>query len=226
MIRSLALNMVVHNEAHRIARTLGRVLSLVDEAIIVDQSSTDGTAEICHEMGATVIRDVHHGHCEPSRQIALGATQSDWVLVLDADEHCADEFAGGMRGLDAHLQVRVRVGAKIAGEAMRIGPPIYRIFRRREFYCKPTLHSCPLPFEPITESMGLWVVPGVAIWDEKTWVELIAGFESYERLGRTDVEWLYLARGHGVSGEDLDAMTPSERHELGFVPMGELARHG
>jgi glycosyltransferase involved in cell wall biosynthesis len=226
MITSLGLNMVVRDEAHRIATTLEAVLPLVDEAVIVDQSSDDDTADICREAGATVLSDVAHGYCEPSRQLALDATKSDWVLVLDADERCSDEFVADMRTLDAHLQVRVKVGAKIAGEVMGVGQPIYRIFRRRDFYCKAQIHSCPLPFEALTPSMGLWILPYVGIWDEKSWAELLGGLENYERLGRTDVDWLVRAREAGVTGPELDAMTRPERHALGFGPTTQEAPVG
>jgi glycosyltransferase involved in cell wall biosynthesis len=219
VIRSLALNMVVFNESHRIADTLAKALPLVDEAVIVDQSSTDDTALIAKEMGATVISDVHHGFCEPSRQMAMDATAADWILLLDADEECTEPFIAEMRDLDRHLQIRLRIGQRVAGEVFMVGRSVFRLFKRREFYHLPKIHSCPLPGEPLTPSTGSWLLPYIAIWDEKSWTELLDGFESYERLGRLDgIDLLFRAREQGLDGPALDSMTTEERHALGFHP--------
>lgn len=220
MISTLALNMVVHDEAHRIAATLEHVLPLVDEAVVVDQSSTDGTRDVLASYGVTVLDDVCHGYCEPSRQAALDATASEWVLVLDADEEPSEDFIAELRTLDRYPQFRVRIGLAVAGETFVIGKSVFRMFRKRDFYCKPVLHSCPLPHEPLTPSMGLVVLPYVAIWNTKSWEEMLEDDERYERLGRGDIPWLHLARARGVSGAELDAMTLDERHSLGFAPGG------
>lgn len=219
MIEALALNMVTYNEAHRITETLLRVLPLVDEAVVVDQSSTDGTAQLARQAGATVLTDRHHGFCEASRQMAMDATTSDWILLLDADERCAPRFVAELRDLDRHAQVRLRIGQKVAGEVFVVGRSVFRLFKRTEFHHPPKIHTCPIPYQLLTPSMGSHLLPYVAIWDEKTWTELLTGMESYEALGRTDgCELLFLARQHGLDGPALDAMTRQERHALGFHP--------
>lgn len=219
MISGLTLNMITYNEAHRIRDTLTRALQLVDEVVVVDQGSTDGTPDIVRSMGLEVYTDEHHGFAEPSRMLALNLTRSPWVLSLDADEHCDDEFALCLWKMDVHAEIRTRVGAVIAGETIAISEPRIKLFRRDSVYYLPQLHTAAIPREGITESMGRYTFPGVAIWDTKTWVEALVGLEQYEALGRTDVSWLYLAREHGLKGEDLDAMTVEERHALGFLPL-------
>lgn len=56
---------------------------IVADLIISDGGSTDGTIEIAHEVGATLVTS------RPSRggQIAVGvsACKSDWILILHAD---------------------------------------------------------------------------------------------------------------------------------------------
>jgi glycosyltransferase involved in cell wall biosynthesis len=226
VIRSLALNMVVYNEAHRIRQTLEQVLPLVDEVVIIDQDSTDGTPDICEAMGATVHSDAHHGYCEPSRQLAMDKTHSDWILVMDADEAPTSEFIAELRSMDRHLQVRLRIGAKVGGEVQNIGPPVYRLIRRGRFYHRPDIHTCPLPFEPMTRSMGCFVPEYVALWDTKTWVEYLSGLANYETLlhvhpkmayhAEHNHTFLHRAKTLGLTGVDLDAMTLEERHALGF----------
>lgn len=219
MISGLSLNLIVYNEAHRIRQFLEQTLPLVDEAVIVDQSSTDGTPEIIREMGLAVINDVHHGFAEPSRNLALGYTTTPWVLTLDADEHLDEAFAAELRDLDRHLHVRTRVGAVIAGEVINISQPRFKLFRTQDFYYLPQLHTSAIPREVLTASMGRYDFPGVGVWDTKGWTETLVGLEQYEALGWTAVSWLEIARKHGLKGEDLDAMTPDERHALGFLPL-------
>jgi glycosyltransferase involved in cell wall biosynthesis len=226
VIKSLALNMVTYNEAHRIRQTLERVLPLVDEAVVIDQSSTDGTPDICRDMGVAVHRDRHHGYCEPSRQLAMDRTTSAWILVMDADESPTDEFAAELRTLDKHLQVRLRIGAMVGGEVVCIGRPVFRLIQKDRFYHKPDIHSCPLPNEVLTPSMGLFVLPYVALWDTKTWAEYLDGLANYETLlhvhpkmqihAEHNHTFLHLATFLGLTGADLDAMDPDERRALGF----------
>lgn len=219
MITGLSLNTITYNEAHRIRDFLNRALQLVDEAVIVDQGSTDGTPDICRDLGLEVITDDHHGFAEPSRQLALNMTRTPWVLSLDADEHCDPDFACVLREMDKHAEIRTRVGAMIAGELMNVSGPRIKLFRKDSVYYLPQLHIAAIPKEGITESMGRYVFPGVAIWDTKDWTETIIGLEQYEALGRSDVSWLHLAREHGLKGADLDAMSVEERHALGFLPI-------
>lgn len=217
----LALNMVVYNEADKIEGTLTKILPHVDEAIVVDQSSTDGTADICLAMGVTVLQDLHHGFPEPSRNLALAHTEADWVLTLDADEEMTDEFVENLRIMDQHAQVRVRIGLKVAGEVFGAGGPLYRIFKKDDFYFVPRIHTCALPKRAMSPSMGLHITPYVAIWNVKTWASLLAGFERWEALGAYGTPlggFLHMARSLNLCGEDLDAMSRYERHKLGFSP--------
>lgn len=81
-----SLNTVVFNEAHRIVGLLEHCAPYCDELIVVDQSSTDGTADLARDFGATVIPDMAHGYPEASRPLAAEHTDNPWLLLLDADE--------------------------------------------------------------------------------------------------------------------------------------------
>lgn len=88
---SLALCMVVKDEINRIDRCLEPVLGLVDQVVIIDTGSTDGTPE--HIERRYGIR-VQHGRLEEDRCLtkidmrnrAAAQVETDWVLMLDADE--------------------------------------------------------------------------------------------------------------------------------------------
>ena len=73
------------NEAERIARTIRSVEGLVDEVLVVDSGSTDGTQDIAKSLGARVIHNPWPGF-GPQKRFAEEAARHDWILNLDADE--------------------------------------------------------------------------------------------------------------------------------------------
>lgn len=87
--------------AREVASTIGAIarcvadlqaVGLIDEALLIDSASVDGTAEIAAAAGMTVIQeDAVAPECGPAQGKgdamwrALGAVQSDIVAYLDAD---------------------------------------------------------------------------------------------------------------------------------------------
>jgi glycosyltransferase involved in cell wall biosynthesis len=73
-------------------------LSWVDELIVLDSGSTDGTVEIAMHAGASV---AHHPFVNYSvqRQHALSLCTTPWVLFVDADERTPPELASEVRGV-------------------------------------------------------------------------------------------------------------------------------
>lgn len=49
-----------YNEAHRIASTLKAINSFVSEVIVIDDASTDNTAEIARELDAKVLTQIRN----------------------------------------------------------------------------------------------------------------------------------------------------------------------
>lgn len=88
---TLALCMIVKDEAVDIARSLASVAPYVDEIIVVDTGSTDTTRETATEFGATIIEFPWNGDFSQARNAGLDRASADWILILDADE----EFAPG-----------------------------------------------------------------------------------------------------------------------------------
>lgn len=93
----IALNTVVYNEAHRIVGLLDSAAQLCDEFVVVDQDSTDDTADIARAWGARVVPDHHWGYCEVSRPLAAQHTRAGWILVLDGDEKLVPEKVDALR---------------------------------------------------------------------------------------------------------------------------------
>jgi tetratricopeptide (TPR) repeat protein len=90
---SIGLSMIVKNEAHALSSCLHSVAGVVRQIVIADTGSTDGTAEIARKFGATIISVPWDNHFANARNAGLQAMQTDWVLVLDADEEL-DSDAG------------------------------------------------------------------------------------------------------------------------------------
>lgn len=87
----LSVAVIALNEADRIG-TLLESCSLADEVIVVDSGSTDGTVQICVQLGATVSHRPWSGYAE-QKQYALDQASGQWILNLDADEVLSPESA-------------------------------------------------------------------------------------------------------------------------------------
>src|SRR5882724_11729244 len=82
----LALTMIVRNGGQDLSRCLESVRGIVDEIVIADTGSTDGSVAVAQSFGATVISIPWESDFAAARNSALQHTSADWVLVLDADE--------------------------------------------------------------------------------------------------------------------------------------------
>ena len=78
------------NEATTIQRVVGvarrlQVAGLVDELVVVDDSSTDETASLAHASGAIVVANPHGPGKGQALSRAIEATTADVLVFLDAD---------------------------------------------------------------------------------------------------------------------------------------------
>ena len=83
---TVGLSMIVKNESQTLGACLRSVSGIVSQIVIVDTGSTDNTVDIAREFGATVVPVPWENHFANARNAALRLMQTDWVLVLDADE--------------------------------------------------------------------------------------------------------------------------------------------
>ncbi|HXY27767.1 MAG TPA: glycosyltransferase, partial [Acidimicrobiales bacterium] len=97
---TICLAMNTRNEETRVEHAIASCPG-VDEIVVADMESTDGTVERARGAGARVLTLPNAGYCEPGRQPLLDAVESTWALVLDADEQLRP---GGIDALRALVQ--------------------------------------------------------------------------------------------------------------------------
>jgi len=84
---------IARNEEEMIKGALSS-LSWVDEIIVVDQGSEDGTRKIAREFGARVVVHEWKGAAKFARARNIGAEKArgEWIIYIDADERVTKEL--------------------------------------------------------------------------------------------------------------------------------------
>lgn len=157
---------IVHtrNEEYNLPDAL-RSLAWVDDLLVVDMESEDGTVAIARDHGAEVLNVEDTGFVEPARNLAVATAKGDWVLVLDADERIPQTLAVPLaetaRDGSADV-VRLHCHVWIAGQFLKesgwLGQYHPRFFRRGCVRWSGRVHEPPevvgrvvsIPYTPET----------------------------------------------------------------------------
>lgn len=86
MRRDQRISLVIpcHNEEEGLQALLPRVPPVVDEVVVVDNASTDRTAEVARALGARVVSETRRGY-GAAYQAGLAAATGDVVITMDGD---------------------------------------------------------------------------------------------------------------------------------------------
>ena len=87
----VSLCMIVKNERENLPRCLASAKPYVDEMIVVDTGSDDGTPEIAADYGAKVRYFEWCDDFAAARNYAISQASGDWILMMDADEELVVE---------------------------------------------------------------------------------------------------------------------------------------
>ena len=82
----LSAALIVRNEEDSLPGCLDALTGLVDEVVVYDTGSTDGTVELAREAGATVIEGYWDDDFGRARNASMAHCHGRWVLTVDADE--------------------------------------------------------------------------------------------------------------------------------------------
>ena len=91
-METISVVLSVRNEELKIERTLSS-LGWADEIIVVDNGSTDKTADIARQYPAKVIRSKNNLMLNVNKNFGFGKAKNDWILSLDGDEVIPPELA-------------------------------------------------------------------------------------------------------------------------------------
>lgn len=96
----LSVIIITKNEADNIRACLESV-AWADEVVVVDSGSSDGTVDICRELGAKVyVHDWQGFGVQKNR--ALSYASHEWVFSIDADERVTSELRVSIEAALAH----------------------------------------------------------------------------------------------------------------------------
>ncbi|WP_086933286.1 glycosyltransferase family 2 protein [Agarilytica rhodophyticola] len=135
--QKLSCFIIVCNEADRIEPCLQSLAGWVDQLIILDSGSTDGTVEIAQRYTQEVYQTDWPGF-GPQRNRALAKCRYDWVLNIDADERMTEELRDeidktlSQPHLNANL-IQIPWRTFLFGKALRFGrysSPQGKLFKR------------------------------------------------------------------------------------------------
>lgn len=80
------------NESDCIKNMLVCIKDIVDEIIVVDEYSTDGTREVLKEYGVIIVDGELNNDWSNLRNFAISKATMDWILTIDPDEVMESQF--------------------------------------------------------------------------------------------------------------------------------------
>ncbi len=82
----LSAAMIVRNEERFLEGCLESIKDVVDEIVVVDTGSTDGTKGIAAKYGARVFESPWRDDFSAARNVSVEHCLGEWILFIDADE--------------------------------------------------------------------------------------------------------------------------------------------
>src|SRR5438105_3705605 len=128
---TLGVVAIAHNEECDLPAFLEHLLPWVDEIVIVDDGSTDGTERLARSAGAKVKfitaprrPGEYYSH---QRNKGIDAAMSDWLLHMDIDERVTPELA---EEITASIRDPLRDGYRFRRLDFSLHRPMRKLWRR------------------------------------------------------------------------------------------------
>ena len=100
MALNLSVLLLAKNEEQNIEDCI-RSVSFADEIIVIDDFSTDRTAELARSLGARVVQRALAGDWGAQQTFAIQEATHDWIYFLDADERVSPRLAEHIKSIVA-----------------------------------------------------------------------------------------------------------------------------
>lgn len=96
---SISANIICKNNINSIEMCLKSLKDVVDEIVVVDGGSTDGTVEILEKYNCKIMMNKDWQGYSYQRNLAIKHSKGDWILKLDSDEVLSPELQKNLRFL-------------------------------------------------------------------------------------------------------------------------------
>ncbi|WP_254566725.1 glycosyltransferase [Oscillatoria sp. HE19RPO] len=125
---------IVKNEKNNLTRCLQSVKPYVDEMIVVDTGSQDGTPEIARQQSAQVFYFEWCDDFAAARNYAVSQASGEWILSLDADEELVVNSENFREALVANSEVLAysMILIDVGSETKEVGGKFQRLFRNHQ----------------------------------------------------------------------------------------------
>jgi hypothetical protein len=91
--------LIVRDEEAVLEDCLRSLSGIVDEIVVVDTGSVDGTPDICRRYGVELSSHEWHDDFAEARNVSLDRATGDWILYIDADERLIDADRSSLESL-------------------------------------------------------------------------------------------------------------------------------
>jgi (heptosyl)LPS beta-1,4-glucosyltransferase len=192
---SISAVIVTFNECEVVERCLQSIVDWVQEIVVVDLGSTDGTRAIAARYTNRIIDHDLVPFVELVRDFALEQARGEWILLLDPDERVSDDLRSLLCELTATQEIDVVsvarinyvLGARLRGSGFHREEHI-RFFRNGCIAWPAVVHGRP-------DVTGLHAVSlqhhADAYLEHDTWRTIDSTLDRVRRYAPPEVEMLH-----------------------------------
>ncbi|MFH0979682.1 MAG: glycosyltransferase family 2 protein [Candidatus Roizmanbacteria bacterium] len=103
----MSITVIIHtcNEEKNIKDCIESARLLTKNIVVIDMESKDRTKEIVNNFQLPIYNFQKSDYVEPAREFGIKQTNTDWVLILDADERITEELTEEIRNVGNDLRV-------------------------------------------------------------------------------------------------------------------------